>query len=157
MAPVSGQRRGGGWVAVQGMLLLAIAVSLSIGPQLGALRMGRMIVGAVLALSGAVLAAVAIASHPQAVSATPAPVRGRPLVEDGIYGLVRHPIYGGVAIACAGLAVFTGRPLALLASLVLAIFFSRKAAHEESLLERAYPQYADYAARVPRRMIPWVW
>lgn len=141
---------------IQGAIFLGIAVALSLGPHVEAGSLVRRIVGAALALGGAVLAAVAIASHPASLSATPAPVRGRPLVDDGVYGLVRHPIYGGVVVACLGLSIFTGRPLALIGTVVLAAFFVRKAAHEESMLRRAYPEYAAYAARVTRRLVPWI-
>lgn len=74
----------------------------------------------------------------------------RRLVTGGPYGLSRHPLYLGEAVAAIGILVPTiGWPgLALLAFFLLSQYLRIRA--EERVLERQFPDYANYRARVPR-------
>jgi protein-S-isoprenylcysteine O-methyltransferase Ste14 len=73
----------------------------------------------------------------------------------GAYGVVRHPIYGGLVLAAAGWSLI-GSPLALVATAGLAVILELKSRLEESMLHAAYPEYASYRERVRWRFIPGV-
>jgi protein-S-isoprenylcysteine O-methyltransferase Ste14 len=90
------------------------------------------------------------------LTALPAPRDGAPLVADGSYGLARHPIYGGLVLGAAGLALARASAAGGLAAGVLAVFFVLKSAHEERMLAAVHPAYAQYRSQVRRRLIPWV-
>ena len=77
------------------------------------------------------------------------------LVVRGPFGLVRHPIYGGVVLGLLAVSLLT-RPLALVPSLCGIVFLTLKARHEERLLREAVPGYDAYCRRVRRRFIPFV-
>ena len=80
----------------------------------------------------------------------PQPRAGSELVQHGIYARVRHPLYTSVMLASLGWALIWQSVAAFCASLVLIPFFHAKARREEEFLRQTFPDYADYARRVPR-------
>jgi protein-S-isoprenylcysteine O-methyltransferase Ste14 len=74
----------------------------------------------------------------------------RGLVTNGPYGVVRHPVYLGEIGAFVGLAV--AAPTARNAILLLALVVSQavRMMLEERTLEEAFPDYENYARRIPR-------
>lgn len=147
------------WLSGQAVLLVAAFVVLPLTdglagrvPLPGAAGAGWVLI----ALAGAVGVAAMLRLGAQLVP-QPSPVADGELVRSGLYRFVRHPIYTAVLLAVAG-AVLRYASLAGLVLLVAAgVFFDRKAAHEERLLEAAHPQYREYRQQVPARFVPGVW
>jgi protein-S-isoprenylcysteine O-methyltransferase Ste14 len=87
-------------------------------------------------------------------SATVEVSRQQKVISTGPYAIVRHPMYA------AGLLLFLGTPLALgsywglLAVVVAAPALIWRLLHEEKLLARNLPGYAEYCARVRWRLVP---
>lgn len=79
------------------------------------------------------------------------------LVTSGFYDKVRHPMYGGGILFFLGWSLFWGTWLGLILSIVAFVFFDLKANKEEELLLRKYPGYQEYKARVPKKLIPYVY
>ncbi len=79
------------------------------------------------------------------------------LVIEGPYRMVRHPGYFGGWLTFVGLGLALGNGIALLwlAVFTLPAFFYRMHV-EEGILRGAFPDYAQYAARV-KRFVPFVW
>ena len=90
------------------------------------------------------------------LSALPHPKDGAVLVESGVYGLVRHPIYAGLILAAAGWGLLTNSPWALLLAGVLLVFFDIKSRREEGQLAARFPAYAAYRRRV-RKFFPFIY
>ncbi len=86
----------------------------------------------------------------------PKPVGSTQLVQRGIYGLIRHPLYTAVICGAIGWSLIWSSWPALAASLALAVFFDAKARHEELWLRQQFSDYARYERRV-RRFIPWIY
>ena len=86
----------------------------------------------------------------------PKPLQDSKLVQRGVYGVVRHPLYAGLAFAMAGWALAWSSGAALAASLALTVLLDAKARREEQWLFERFPGYAVYAARV-RRLLPWIY
>jgi protein-S-isoprenylcysteine O-methyltransferase Ste14 len=149
--------RGEGWVAIQGVLLVAAVAAGMAGPAWdGAVRMVAAIGGAACAIAGGVLAWRGMRDLSDALTPLPHPRDGATLVETGSYRLVRHPIYGGIVIGATGYGLLTASPAALAAAAVLLGFFRLKSAREEAWLERRYPGYPAYRART-RRLLPFIY
>ena len=79
------------------------------------------------------------------------------MVDTGIYGLVRHPMYAGNPLVNVGLGLWLGSyAAALFAAVPLGLLMSRIVL-EERFLRRELPGYPAYAARVRYRLLPGLW
>ena len=74
----------------------------------------------------------------------------RQLVTKGPYGVVRHPVYASEMIAMIGVALGYLSIPALLIVLATFAFTLRRTYNEERVLRSAFPEYEEYARRVPR-------
>ena len=148
--------RGEGWVLIQGVLLVVVAVAgWSLGPDWsGPLQLAGAIVGIVLITGGIVLAFRGVIDLGGALTPLPRPRDGAELVETGAYAYVRHPMYTGLILAGFGWAILQASIVAVALALVLAGFLLVKSAREEAWLERRFPAYVAYRART-RRLVPW--
>ena len=83
--------------------------------------------------------------------------RGQHVIETGVYGFVRHPMYLGASLVFFGGALLLGSisglflGLAMLGLLVVRIF------SEEKLLARDLEGYKEYLQKVRYRLVPHVW
>ena len=83
----------------------------------------------------------------------PKPNDGGVLVEGVVYGIVRHPIYGGIVLILFGGAPATGRLARLAVAIGAAGFFDAKTRREEAWLRERYPAYR----RRVRKLIPGIY
>ena len=150
--------RGEGWVLIQGVLLVGIGLAAVVETRLAVdVWTPVSLAGLVLLAIGGLLAVLGVWHLGSALTPFPHPRGAGDLVETGVYGVVRHPIYGGLVIAALGYglllhALVTG----VVGSLVLLAFFRLKSAREEAWLTQRYPGYGAYRART-RRMLPFVY
>lgn len=77
----------------------------------------------------------------------------RELKTQGSYSVVRHPLYGAEVLMILGIILSHGSPLAFGVGAVWLLLQIRRAQYEEGVLRETFPEYADYARRVPM-MIP---
>ena len=148
-------RRGEGWVAIQMVLLGMTGLAGFLGPAWsGGMRQVAVGLGALLIVAGFILALRGVLDLREALTPLPYPRDGAELVQTGVYGLVRHPIYGGLIAGSTGWGLVTASPAALILALVLFGFFELKSRREEAWLMLRFPAYSAYRRRVPR-LIPW--
>jgi protein-S-isoprenylcysteine O-methyltransferase Ste14 len=82
---------------------------------------------------------------------------GQHVIDTGVYGLIRHPIYLGNLLVVGGAALWLGSyPAALIGVGVVLIFTIGRIAVEERELRARLTAYDDYARRVRARLIPFV-
>jgi protein-S-isoprenylcysteine O-methyltransferase Ste14 len=150
-------RRGEGWVVLQIVLLVAIGGAGFVGPMWdGPARVAGAIAGAALIASGLGLLSAGILGLRWQLTAYPRPVPGGHLIEDGAFGLIRHPMYGGGVIAAVGWGLAMASPLALASAVVLGVFADLKSRREEAWLDEQFVGYAAYR-RHTHRLIPWLY
>jgi protein-S-isoprenylcysteine O-methyltransferase Ste14 len=148
-------QRGGLWVLGQSVLLCVVLAG-------GVLYRGQWhsaplsLCGAVLLLIAAGCGIAGTVSLGRSLTPFPKPSAGTRLVQTGIYGIIRHPLYTAVLCGSVGWALVWRSWPALLAALALAPLFDAKARREEHWLRQQFPAYAGYMQRV-RRFIPWVY
>lgn len=102
---------------------------------------------------GLVLIILAFAGLKSSFTAIPEPnMKG--LRTGGIYGLVRHPMYTGLILIGVGIC-FSSRPLSWVFCGFLASVLLFKSILEDTLLGRAYPEFAEYKRRT-KRFLPFL-
>lgn len=149
--------RGESWVAVQIILLAAIALVpntwITWPDGLGTLGVvAGLIVGAI----GAMFLALSALNLGSNLTVFPRPKDDGNMVQAGIYAFVRHPMYFGVICSALGWSLLRTNVIGVVLSLLLILFFDRKAAREEIWLREKYPNYGEYQKRV-RKLIPFVY
>jgi protein-S-isoprenylcysteine O-methyltransferase Ste14 len=83
--------------------------------------------------------------------------RGHQVITTGPYAVVRHPLYASAFILLASSALLLGSWWGLAGTLVMIALFAVRTALEDRKLMRELAGYADYAARVRYRLVPFVW
>ncbi len=112
--------------------------------------------GAAVTALGILLALAGLATLGRALTPFPRPLADAQLRQSGVYGWVRHPIYGGLILASFGWSLYWLSLPGLLCSAVVLLFFDRKSAFEEHFLRARFPEYPGYARRV-RKLLPWIY
>jgi protein-S-isoprenylcysteine O-methyltransferase Ste14 len=83
--------------------------------------------------------------------------RQHTVIESGVYGVVRHPMYAGAVLLLVGMPLWLeSYAAALLASIPIGTLVVRILV-EELFLRRALAGYNAYTERVRYRLIPFVW
>jgi protein-S-isoprenylcysteine O-methyltransferase Ste14 len=150
----SAEERGDRWVVAQfGLMVLVLAAGWLPPGWPSSVDIVFRALGAVSSLLGALVAVWAWRTLEGSATAFPRPREGGRLIETGPYEYVRHPIYSAGLLFFGGYALATS-PVALVPLAALAVLWRNKAALEEELLARRFPQYRDYRARVPGAFVP---
>ena len=115
-------------------------------------------VGLGLFAVGWVIIAAALRENPFAVTVVRLQhERQHTVVETGIYGVVRHPMYAGNPLVNVGLSLWLGSYAAVLFAAIPLGLLMVRIELEERFLRRELPGYGEYAARVPYRLVPGFW
>jgi len=82
--------------------------------------------------------------------------RGQTVVSNGMYGVVRHPMYAGALLLFVAGPLLLGSVWGLIISFVLIVTIAVRSIGEEAMLKQELEGYSDYMKRVKWRMIPFV-
>lgn len=150
--------RGEGWVVVQVVLLVLVAVSgfVAGGVWTGTLAALTGLLGLVLMVAGALLLGRGLLDLGRSLTPLPYPRDDAQLVDRGIYALARHPIYGGLMVTATGWGLIAASLAGVILAAGLAAFFALKSRREEQWLRERFPGYPAYASRT-KRFIPWLY
>jgi protein-S-isoprenylcysteine O-methyltransferase Ste14 len=107
-------------------------------------------IAGVLVIFGVVVGVLGGVRLGSTLTPLPIPKDDGELVTTGIYGWVRHPIYFGLLLVGAGIAVAGASALHLVGWALLWAVLMLKASWEEKMLNERYPDYRLYSARVGR-------
>jgi protein-S-isoprenylcysteine O-methyltransferase Ste14 len=83
--------------------------------------------------------------------------RGHTVVDAGLYGVVRHPMYAGLVAALLGVPIWLRSPIGLGVALIPIGLLALRLVLEERVLVQALPAYTEYAGRVRSRLVPGLW
>jgi len=83
--------------------------------------------------------------------------RSQHVIDTGVYGFVRHPMYLGASLVFVGGALLLGSLCGLLAGLGLVLLLVLRILGEEKLLTHHLSGYPAYRERVRYRLVPRVW
>ncbi len=79
------------------------------------------------------------------------------LIDTGLYGVVRHPMYFATVLMFLSIPIILGSLLSFLVFLIYPFTLAVRIKNEEKVLESGLEGYSDYMERVKYRMIPFIW
>ena len=79
------------------------------------------------------------------------------VIDTGLYGIVRHPMYMSTVILFMSMPLVLGSPLAFLIMLLYVPVIVMRIRNEEKVLEKGLPGYTEYEQKVKHRLIPFIW
>jgi protein-S-isoprenylcysteine O-methyltransferase Ste14 len=114
--------------------------------------------GLALVVAGWWVMALALRENPFAVPVVKyQKERHQTVIDTGVYGVVRHPMYAGAMLLLVGMSLWLESYAgALLASVPIAVLVVRIMI-EEHLLRRELQGYDAYTKRIRYRLIPFLW
>jgi protein-S-isoprenylcysteine O-methyltransferase Ste14 len=120
--------------------------------------LGVSIFGAVVSLAGYCIVLLTIYQNKFAVPVVRDQAeRGHTLVDTGVYGHVRHPMYSGFLVMFAGLGLWLESYASLVALILVFLALLPRILIEEKTLEKTLPGYPDYMAKTRYRLLPFAW
>lgn len=148
--------RGEWWVVAQGALFVAAIFAPKGSRWSPAWRRVGRVVGMPLALAGVGLGVAGFRALGENLTALPHPKEDATLVQEGVYAVVRHPIYSSGILTTLGAGLLTANRMRTLLGLVFFAFFDAKARREEAWLTEKFPAYPAYRRSV-KKLIPMVY
>ena len=82
---------------------------------------------------------------------------GQTVVDTGLYGIVRHPMYSVTLLLFLAMPILLGSVYALVIFLAYPFIIAKRIKGEERLLEAELDGYVDYKKKVKYRLIPFIW
>lgn len=82
---------------------------------------------------------------------------GQKVIDTGLYGIVRHPMYSATLVLFLSMPLILGSVWAFIVFLAYPAIIAARIRNEETLLAKELPGYSDYLKKVRWRLIPFVW
>ena len=79
------------------------------------------------------------------------------VIDTGLYGLVRHPMYMATTFLFLMMPLVLASPVSFLIMLLYIPLIAKRIRNEESVLEKGLEGYSDYKKRVKYRLLPFIW
>lgn len=82
---------------------------------------------------------------------------GQTVVDTGLYGIVRHPMYAATLLLFLAMPLVLGSILSFAVFLAYPLIIAKRIRNEESVLVRELDGYAAYRQKVRYRLLPGIW
>ena len=145
-------------VKLSGLMFMSGFIAAGLGVRFGwyMLPKGVSIGGAVLFLVSYVLYAEVLRENTY-LSRTIKVQENQKVIDTGLYGIVRHPMYAATLILFLSMPVVLGSVWAFVIFLAYPPIIVARIRSEEEFLEKELEGYSEYKNKVKYRLIPFVW
>ena len=79
------------------------------------------------------------------------------LIDTGLYGIVRHPMYSATVLLFLSMPLVLGSLPSFVIMLVYIPLIMKRIRNEEVVLLKGLDGYVDYCKRVKYKIIPFIW
>ena len=79
------------------------------------------------------------------------------VIDTGLYGIVRHPMYFATVLLFCSMPLILGSWFAFVIFLLYPFILVKRIKNEEAVLLAGLPGYAEYMKKVKYRVIPFIW
>ena len=83
--------------------------------------------------------------------------KNQKLVDTGLYGIVRHPMYSTTLVLFLSMPLILGSLISFIIFLAYPFIIAKRIKNEEEVLERDLKGYKEYKEKVKYKMIPYIW
>ena len=145
-------------VKLSGLMFLVGFILAGLGVRFGWYVLPRyaVIIGAALFLTAYVLYAEVLRENTY-LSRTIEVQENQKVIDTGLYGIVRHPMYSATLILFLSMPIVLGSIYAFIVFLAYPFIIAKRIKSEEAFLEKELQGYKEYKQKVKYRLIPFVW
>lgn len=79
------------------------------------------------------------------------------VIDTGLYGIVRHPMYSITLILFLTMPLILGSIISFVIFLIYPFIIAKRIKNEEEVLEKELEGYKEYKNRVKYRLVPFIW
>ena len=79
------------------------------------------------------------------------------VIDTGLYGIVRHPMYLATTVLFLAMPLVLASPISFIIMLGYIPVIAKRIKNEEKVLEEGLDGYAEYKKKVKYKMIPFIW
>lgn len=79
------------------------------------------------------------------------------VIDTGLYGIVRHPMYSVTILLFLSMPLILGSVFSFLIFLIYPIILAKRIENEEKLLENELDGYKEYKRKVKYKLLPFIW
>ena len=79
------------------------------------------------------------------------------VIDTGLYGIVRHPMYSVTLLLFLSMPLVLGSVYSFVIFLAYPFIIAKRIKHEEEFLEKELNGYTEYKQKVKYRLIPFIW
>ncbi len=79
------------------------------------------------------------------------------VIDTGLYGIVRHPMYTATIILFLSMPLVLASPISFLIMLLYIPLIAKRIRNEEAVLEQGLKGYTEYKQRVKYKVFPYIW
>lgn len=82
---------------------------------------------------------------------------GQKVIDTGLYGIVRHPMYSATILMFLSMPLILGSAISSAVFLTYPVLIAKRIRNEEAVLEKGLAGYIGYKEKVKYKMIPFIW
>lgn len=79
------------------------------------------------------------------------------VIDTGLYGIVRHPMYAVTIVLFLTIPLILGSIISFIIFLIYPIIIAKRIKNEEEVLEKDLKGYSEYKKKVKYKVIPFIW
>jgi len=79
------------------------------------------------------------------------------VIDTGLYGIVRHPMYGATILLFLSMPLVLGAVISFVIFLAYPLIIAKRIKNEEEVLEKDLQGYREYKEKVKYKVIPFIW
>lgn len=147
-----------GVVALSGVMFLAGFIMAGLTYRFGWVSFPEWaaIIGVVLFLLSYVMYAEVMRENAY-LSRTVEVQENQKVVDTGLYGAMRHPMYTATILMFLSIPVILGSVISFVIFLIYPIIIALRIGNEEKILEEGLEGYSEYKKKVRYKLIPFIW
>lgn len=145
-------------VKLSGLMFLTGFILAGLGVRFGWYMLPRgVVIGAAVVFLAAYVLYAQVLRENTYLSRTIEVQENQTVIDTGLYGIVRHPMYSATLLLFLSMPLVLGSLYGFAVFLAYPLIIAKRIQHEEAFLEESLDGYRTYKQKVKYRLIPFLW